>query len=65
MQFKLKIQMGNDAMLTVTDVAKSLRVLANSLDEHGDANTNAYYPIRDINGNTVGRAKFVAEADDA
>ena len=60
MTFRLKIELGNAAMLTGQDVAGALREVADKVEAIGDdelGNTDPYDrkgKIRDINGNTVG-----------
>lgn len=62
LNFTLRIDLGNDAMQTPTDVANALRVLADRLDGGvwGDGTSES---IRDENGNTVGDWKG-ASADE-
>ena len=47
--FKLKIELGNEAMLTPEDVADALETVAAKL-----RNGNRQLPIFDTNGNKVG-----------
>ena len=57
--FKLFIELGNEAMQTPQDVAERLRGIAATLDED-----HSGYPeglIRDANGNTVGEYVFPAQ----
>jgi len=59
-QFCLRINIGNDAMTTGSDVANALRDIAEFIQ--GNGNMESYtrgngYPgkyVNDINGNTVG-----------
>lgn len=59
-QFCLRINLGNDAMQTGSDVANALRDIADFIQNNG--NMESYtrangYPgkyVNDINGNTVG-----------
>jgi len=48
-QFTLVITLGNDAMLTLDDVARALEDAARGLRDG-----NGYHAIRDRNGNVVG-----------
>jgi hypothetical protein len=58
-EFTLKIQLGNDAMQTPGDVAKTLRDLADKLDtRRGATAEHASGNVRDENGNTVGHWEF-------
>jgi hypothetical protein len=50
MQFKLKIKLGNAAMMDPADVAEALEETARKLRDEGFEDGN----IRDVNGNTVG-----------
>jgi hypothetical protein len=56
MKFKITIDLGNDTMQTYADLSISLSALAAKFshleDKPNDTDGN---PIRDINGNTVGR----------
>lgn len=59
--FTLTINLGNDAMQDMRDISHAVHELARRLDEFGgvDALPNsAGGPIRDINGNKVGRWKL-------
>lgn len=51
MTFSLEIEMGNDAMMRASDVAKALREVATTLENE---RTRKEGRIRDANGNTVG-----------
>lgn len=53
-QFILKIQLGNDAMQTGCDIAGALRKTSFDIDWRGILLKTQDYPVRDINGNTVG-----------
>lgn len=53
--FELRIEMGNDAMKYPRDVAFALRRLADKIADEHDYDSG---PIRDNNGNTVGRYGF-------
>jgi hypothetical protein len=65
MTFTLKIELGNEAMQTGTDIANALRELANHIDDpnqHFDDPTDESGfdrngRIRDLNGNTTGTWK--------
>ena len=52
-KFKLEIELGNDAMITVDDVAAALRNIAHRLDTAG-VGRGQRVGILDANGNTVG-----------
>ena len=41
------------------EVARQLRELANRIENNGIGN----FPIRDINGNTVGKAEFIEDEE--
>ena len=64
MQFKLKLDLGNDAMNTALDVAEALRKVAHQLNtELGPTEITAVQDgfgqsIADLNGNTVGHWSF-------
>lgn len=65
MRFTLQIELGNEAMMTIYDVACALRKTADKLDGlPADALPKELDPfdrsgnIRDENGNTVGSWKF-------
>jgi hypothetical protein len=53
-EFVMEIELGNEAMRSPSDVAGALRSVAEKFDGHDDFATLAG-PIRDVNGNTVGR----------
>ena len=53
MTFRLKIELGNDAMQNGHDIATALRTVIAQLDLYGDV-TAISSNIRDLNGNTVG-----------
>lgn len=64
--FFLKIEMGNAAMQTPSDIVHALRETARRIrDSHAPQAEliNEGLRIRDINGNTVGTARIV-EGDD-
>jgi hypothetical protein len=58
-EFKLRIELGNDAMRTRGDVARALAAVAERFedrdDEFTDESLGLTFVIRDENGNTVGR----------
>lgn len=62
MKFKLKIVSDNEAMQTMADVARALRVIATRIDLVGASNPSALESggVRDDNGNTVGSWTFKA-----
>lgn len=62
MQFKLTIELGNDAMSRYDDVADALAKLAKTLRHGTDDLVGAADAgrIRDINGNTVGTWEVTA-----
>lgn len=49
-EFKLRIRLGNAAMMNGADVADALRRVADVVQDSGDDSAG----IRDLNGNTVG-----------
>ena len=54
-QFVLKIQLGNDAMLTGYDIAGALREIADKINDNEDMRDfSGVKKIQDINDNTVG-----------
>ena len=54
--FVLKIEMGNDAMITVNDLSEALRIIADRISDYPNiAEMNHYKNIMDINGNIVGK----------
>lgn len=55
--FKLKIKLGNAAMLTARDVARKLRDVADKLTNEG--REHDYGIIMDQNGNSVGEWTLV------
>jgi hypothetical protein len=55
-QFTLKITLGNEAMQTGSDIAESLREIANRIETY-DSMKFPETKIRDINGNSVGTWK--------
>ena len=57
MEFKLTIELGNDAMKDQYDIATALRQLARDVESGREAGY-----VRDLNGNTVGEYALVAEA---
>jgi len=59
-KFILTIEMGNDAMTTLEDVAAALLSVANKLD-----NGRSGGKIMDANGNVVGTFEFVDTSDDS
>lgn len=62
MEFRLKIEMGNAAMLTSNDVAESLKKIASYLEDFPRRSMKAgENKIRDYNGNTVGEWEFIAD----
>lgn len=60
-KFSLNIELGNDAMLTPSDVAGAIDRISEKLARRGDT---FYYDeggvVLDDNGNTVGKWEFVA-----
>jgi hypothetical protein len=52
--FKLRIELGNEAMQTPEDVVRALRDVAERLEGYSDFHSII---IRDVNGNTVGKAE--------
>ncbi len=63
MKFVLKIEMGNSAMSTRSQVIGKLKELARDLTKTYDASVVGA-SIRDINGNRVGSWEFVSDDDD-
>ncbi len=65
MRFELKINLGDAAMLSQSDVAQALRNLATRLQAdpgaHRTVRSERGAPIRDVNGNTVGSWQFTNE----
>ena len=55
-QFVLKINLGNDAMHTRSDIAQALRTVADQMDNGFSARA-----IWDDNGNQVGQYKVTGE----
>lgn len=57
----IRIQMGNDAMQTGSDLAAALRKLAAHVEGYEKIRHPSFPPhsIRDENGNTVGKLKVV------
>ena len=56
-QFILKINLGNDAMQTLPDIAQSLKnvcTVLSGIDNVSDAKLYGRYKIHDVNGNVVG-----------
>jgi hypothetical protein len=65
MEFQLKIELGNDAMQTADDIRAAVKDVAKYLkewrsDELPEVGDNA--PIRDVNGNIVGKWEIVKHA---
>lgn len=65
MEFHLKIELGNDAMQTADDIRAAVKDVAKYLKEWRsgelpEVGDNA--PIRDVNGNTVGKWEIVKHA---
>ena len=61
MTFKLSIQCDNDAFYSEqkhAELTRILREIADRLEEYGGLTGTI---VRDINGNTVGSAKFIAK----
>lgn len=62
MKFVLQIELGNDAMQTPSDVARKIREVGSSIDNHPAASNKNHPPfsgtIRDENGNFVGTWSF-------
>ena len=57
MNFRIEIEIGNDAMRTGADVATTLRALADRLEDYQTTiPTDHAWPLRDANGNRVGTA---------
>jgi hypothetical protein len=57
-QFILKITLGNEAMCTANDIARSLRNVAYTLQDMGNCEpVQKTRKIMDVNGNTVGSWK--------
>lgn len=55
--FKLDIQLGNEAMTSGEDIARALRSVAEKLEDYGAISFGESGPvsrIMDLNGNTVG-----------
>lgn len=62
MNFTVQVELGNDAMLKATDVARALRELSNRLSEATSPQGEGV--VRDDNGNRVGRWAFVANDEE-
>lgn len=67
MKFSITVNMGNDSMRTSEDLARTLRHLADRI-EQGDHMNDARggimtLPIRDYNGNRCGWYTFNSEPD--
>lgn len=62
MQFKLTIELGNDAMQTGGDIADALRGLAERIDTRRGGDLADSGTVRDYNGNTVGTYDVAEEA---
>lgn len=61
MKFTLTIELGNDAMQDSIDVAMRIRVVADRLIRlNHDFSVVTIGPVRDLNGNTVGRWEVTA-----
>ncbi len=65
MEFQLKIELGNDAMQTADDIRAAVKDVAKYLKEWRsgelpEVGDNA--PIRDVNGNIVGKWEIVKHA---
>jgi hypothetical protein len=58
--FTLKIELGNEAMQTGTDVSEALQRLSSKLYDYGDLE-DCSGVIMDLNGNRVGSWKVVEE----
>ena len=54
-KFQLTVEMGNDAMRTVDDIADMLEATAQKIRSYGVAGVK----IQDMNGNTVGETGLV------
>lgn len=61
--FKIKIEMGNDAMQTPRELAQALREVAAEI-EGIDLRETKSRRISDDNGNTVGKWSFDGEDED-
>lgn len=55
MKFTLEIELGNEAMQTLADVAKALDNTQHIADADESLTVGQSRGIRDINGNTVGK----------
>ncbi len=54
--FRLRLDLGNDAMRTPADIARALRETADQIDQSSNLYGIAHYQnIRDDNGNTIGQ----------
>ncbi len=64
MQFRVRIDMGNDAMQSPQDVAHALRQIAKDIDPYTDWRSFDSERVRDINGNAVGSWKIDKRSTD-
>jgi hypothetical protein len=53
-QFILKINLGNEAMMTGSDIARALRDIAEDIEDQ-DQMSGTGNNIMDLNGNSVGK----------
>lgn len=59
MKFTLEVNLGNEAMETADHLAAMLRKVAKEVDK-SPADGPEVHPIRDVNGNTVGKWEVAA-----
>lgn len=69
MRLSIHIELGNNAMQSGNDIARTLRELADHFAGYEDQGVRAPWTpphtIRDINGNVVGKATVDTDPDDA
>lgn len=58
MKFLLSINMDNSAFEFPDELPRILRKVADRMGNWDNPKINCVFPIRDINGDTVGRAEF-------
>lgn len=59
MTFRLEITLGNDAMSSPEDVGPTLERIGREIRRYGFSEPGTHAPIRDANGNTVGRWELI------
>lgn len=61
MKFMMEVELGNDAMTTINDVAATLRITSKKLRDYEKPLAGETGRIMDRNGNSVGRWCFTEE----